>query len=29
LLIYGFGGIVIPFVGIKIIDVIITLFGLV
>ena len=29
LLIYGFGGIVIPFAGIKIIDVIITLFGLV
>jgi K+-transporting ATPase ATPase B chain len=29
LLIYGFGGIVIPFVGIKMIDVIITLFGLV
>jgi K+-transporting ATPase ATPase B chain len=29
LLIYGFGGIVIPFVGIKIIDVIISLFGLV
>jgi K+-transporting ATPase ATPase B chain len=29
LVIYGFGGIVIPFVGIKIIDVIISLFGLV
>jgi K+-transporting ATPase ATPase B chain len=29
LLIYGLGGIVIPFVGIKLIDVIITLFGLV
>ena len=29
LLIYGFGGIVIPFIGIKMIDVIITLFGLV
>jgi K+-transporting ATPase ATPase B chain len=28
LFIYGFGGIVIPFVGIKIIDVIVTLFGL-
>jgi K+-transporting ATPase ATPase B chain len=29
LLIYGFGGIVIPFIGIKMIDVIVTLFGLV
>jgi K+-transporting ATPase ATPase B chain len=29
MLIYGFGGIVIPFIGIKMIDVIVTLFGLV
>jgi K+-transporting ATPase ATPase B chain len=29
LLIYGFGGIVIPFIGIKMIDVIITIFSLV
>jgi K+-transporting ATPase ATPase B chain len=29
LLIYGFGGIVIPFIGIKMIDVIVTQFGLV
>jgi K+-transporting ATPase ATPase B chain len=29
MLIYGFGGIVIPFIGIKMIDVIVTLLGLV
>jgi len=29
LFVYGFGGIVIPFAGIKIIDVIVNLFGLV
>ena len=29
LLLYGFGGIVIPFIGIKMIDVIVTLLGLV